>query len=155
MVNEQGMPVQLICHTKPHNSNSNIDGASWYFGVLAWQLVHLLILLCTFQWCALFLCLAKLYRSCPVRDKGLLVHMYDASTSIKHKDIHVHRHSVSQFPSPLGVTEWNWAYISLSTDKKYFHACVVSTHTYESAQFTHVFCAYACIIHAVKQPLTQ
>ena len=35
-------------------------------------LVHLLILVCSFQWCVLFLCLAKFYRSCPIRDKGLL-----------------------------------------------------------------------------------
>ena len=31
------------------------------------------ILVCSFQWCVLFLCLAKLYRSCPIRDKGLWV----------------------------------------------------------------------------------
>ena len=35
--------------------------ASRYFGVWLWQLVHLLILVCSFQWCVLFLCLAKLY----------------------------------------------------------------------------------------------
>ena len=34
MVNGQGMPVQLICHTKPYNNrNFQIDGASRYFGV--------------------------------------------------------------------------------------------------------------------------
>ena len=72
MVNGQGLPVQLICHTKPYNNrNFQIDGASQYFGVWVWQLVHLLILVCSFQWCVLFLCLAKLYRSCPIRDKGL------------------------------------------------------------------------------------
>ena len=70
-VNGQGMPVQLICHTKPYN-NRTVDDASRYFGVWLWQLVHLLILVCSFQWCVLFLCLAKLHRSCPIRDKGLL-----------------------------------------------------------------------------------
>ena len=55
------MPIQLICHTKPgNNRNFQIDGASRYFGVWLWQLVHLLILVCSFQWCVLFLCLAKL-----------------------------------------------------------------------------------------------
>ena len=33
--------------------------------------VHLLILVCSFQWCVLFLCHAKLYRNCPIHDKGL------------------------------------------------------------------------------------
>ena len=34
MVNGQGTPVQLICHTKPYNNrNFQIDGASRYFGV--------------------------------------------------------------------------------------------------------------------------
>ena len=55
-----------------NNRNFQIDGASRYFGVWVWQLVHLLILVFSFQWCVLFLCLAKLYRSCPIRDKGLL-----------------------------------------------------------------------------------
>ena len=32
------------------------------------HLVHLLILVFSFQWCVLFLCLAKLYRSCHIRD---------------------------------------------------------------------------------------
>ena len=41
--------------------------------VYDWQLVHLLILVCYFQWCVLFLCLAMLYSSCPIRDKGLLI----------------------------------------------------------------------------------
>ena len=59
-------------HAKPYNNrNFQIDGAS-YFGVRVWQLVYLLILVCSFQWRVLFLCLAKLYRSCPIRDKGLL-----------------------------------------------------------------------------------
>ena len=35
-------------------------------------LVHLLILVCSFQWCVLLLCPAKLYRSCPIRDKCLI-----------------------------------------------------------------------------------
>ena len=39
---------------------------------LVYESVHLLILVCSFQWCVLFLCLAKLYRSCPIRDKGIL-----------------------------------------------------------------------------------
>ena len=73
LVNGQGLPVQLICHTKPYNNlNFQIDGASRYFGVWVWQLVHLLILVCSFQWCVLFLSLAKFYRSCPISDKGLL-----------------------------------------------------------------------------------
>ena len=73
MVNGQGLPVQLICHTKPYNNrNFQIDGASRYFGVWVWQLVHLLILVCSFQWCVLFLCLARLCGSCPICDKGLL-----------------------------------------------------------------------------------
>ena len=80
MVNGQGLPVQLICHTKPYNNrNFQIDGASWYFGVWVWQLVHLLTLVCSFQWCVLFLSLAKLYRSCPIRDKGLLSEELKAS----------------------------------------------------------------------------
>ena len=34
MVNEQALPVQLICHTKPYNNcNFQIDGASQHFGV--------------------------------------------------------------------------------------------------------------------------
>ena len=73
MVNRQGVPVHFICHTKPYNNrNFQIDGGSQYFGVWVWQLVHLLILVCSFQWCVLFLCLTKLYRSCPIHDKGLL-----------------------------------------------------------------------------------
>ena len=72
MVNRQALPVQFVCHTKPYkNSNFQIYGASRYFGLWLWQLVHLLILVCSFQWCVLFLCLAKLYRSCPIRDQGL------------------------------------------------------------------------------------
>ena len=60
MVNGQGMPVQLVCHTKPYNNcNFQIDGALQYFGVWLWQLVHLLLLVYSFQWCVLFLCLAK------------------------------------------------------------------------------------------------
>ena len=67
-----GERARLICHTKPYNNrNFQIDGASRYFGVWLWQLVHFLILVCSFQWCVLFVCLAKLYRSCPVHDKGL------------------------------------------------------------------------------------
>ena len=74
VVNGQGLPVQLICHTEPYkNSNFQIDGASWYFGVWVWRLVHLLTLVYYFQWCVLFLCLAKLCSSCPIRDKGLSV----------------------------------------------------------------------------------
>ena len=73
MVNGQGMLVQLTCHTKPYkNRNFPIDDASRYFGVWVWQLVRLLILVCSFQWCVLFFCLVKLYRSCPIHDKGLL-----------------------------------------------------------------------------------
>ena len=31
MVNEQGLPVQLICHTKPYNDrNFQIDGTSFW-----------------------------------------------------------------------------------------------------------------------------
>ena len=79
MVNRQDMPTQLICHTKPYNNrNFHIDGTSRYFGVWLWQLVHLLILVCSFQWSVLFLYLAKLYRSCPIRDKSLLCcYMWD------------------------------------------------------------------------------
>ena len=70
MLNGQGMPVQIICHTIPYNNcNFQINGASRYFG---WQSVHLLILLSSFQWCVMFLCLAKLCRSCSIRDKGPL-----------------------------------------------------------------------------------
>ena len=55
MVNGQGMPIQLICHTEPLQSQFSIDGASRYFGVRIWQiLVHFLILVCSFQWCVLF-----------------------------------------------------------------------------------------------------
>ena len=47
MVNGQGLPVQLICHTKPYNNrNFQIDGASRYFRAWLWQLVHLLICFC-------------------------------------------------------------------------------------------------------------
>ena len=74
MVNGQRMPVQLICHTKPYNNrNFQSDGASQYFGIWVWKMVHLLILVWSFQWRVLFLCLAKLYRSCPIRDKGLFL----------------------------------------------------------------------------------
>ena len=35
MVNGQGLPVQLICHTKPHNNrNFQINGTLQYFDVL-------------------------------------------------------------------------------------------------------------------------
>ena len=72
MVIGQGLPAQLICHIKPHNNrNFQIDGTSRYFGVWVWQLVYLLMLLFSFQWCVLFLCLVRLYSSCPSRDKGL------------------------------------------------------------------------------------
>ena len=72
MANGQALPVQFICHTEPYkNYNFQIDGASRYFGVWLWQLVHLLILVCSFQWYVLFSCLTKHYRSCPIRDKGL------------------------------------------------------------------------------------
>ena len=91
MVNGQGLPVQLICHTKPYNNrNFQIDGASRYFGVWLWQLVHLLILVCSFQWCVLFLCLAKLYRSCPIRDKGLLILIFTSRVAAQ-LDPHVER----------------------------------------------------------------
>ena len=33
------------------NYNFQIDGISQFFGVWVWQLVHLLILVCSFQWC--------------------------------------------------------------------------------------------------------
>ena len=34
MVNRQGLPIQLICPTKPYNNhNFQTDGASQYFGV--------------------------------------------------------------------------------------------------------------------------
>ena len=43
-------PIQLICHTKPYNNhNFQIEGALQYFGVWRSQLVHLLILVCSFQ----------------------------------------------------------------------------------------------------------
>ena len=80
MANGQALPVQFICHTEPYkNYNFQIDGASRYLDVWLWQLVHLLILVCSFQWCVLFSCLTKHYRSCPIRDKGpfrksLIVH---------------------------------------------------------------------------------
>ena len=32
--------------------------------------------LLSFQWCVLFLCLAKLYRSCPSHDKDLLQYFF-------------------------------------------------------------------------------
>ena len=82
MVYGQGLPVQLICHKKTFN-NFQIDDASRYFGVWLWELVYLLILVCSFQWCVLFLCLAKLYRSCPVRDKYLLCTSHHADVAIK------------------------------------------------------------------------
>ena len=67
---------------------------------LVYESVHLLILVCSFQWCVLFLCLAKLYRSCPIRDKGLLnssAHIsWHALSKTRAKDfetnIFVHRH---------------------------------------------------------------
>ena len=69
MVNGQGFPVHLKLY---NNRNFQIDGASRCFGIWVWQLVHLLILVCSFQRCVLFLCLAKLCRSRSIRDKGLL-----------------------------------------------------------------------------------
>ena len=78
MVNGQALPVQCICHTEPYkNYNFQIDVALRYFGVWIWQLVHLLILVYSFQWCVLFLCLVNLYRSCPIHDKGLYVSRSD------------------------------------------------------------------------------
>ena len=53
----QALPIHFVCHPKPHkNYNFQIDGAPWYFDVWLWQLVHLLIFLCSFQWCVFFLC---------------------------------------------------------------------------------------------------
>ena len=54
MVNGQRLPVQLICN----NRNFQIDGASRYLVYDSNWLVHLLILVCSFRWCVLFLCLA-------------------------------------------------------------------------------------------------
>ena len=43
---------ELICHTKPYNNrNFQIDGASRYFGLWLWQLVHLLIALSSSVFC--------------------------------------------------------------------------------------------------------
>ena len=62
MVNGQGMPVQQLSAIQNLIIIAffQIDGASRYFGVWVWQLVHLLILVCSFPWCVLFLCLANL-----------------------------------------------------------------------------------------------
>ena len=71
MVNGQGLPVQLICHTKPYkNQNFQNDGTSRYFGVLwLWESVRLPALSSDI----LFLCLGPSFiGAAHTRDKGLL-----------------------------------------------------------------------------------
>ena len=68
---ERGKFAHPPCRTLLNSTNFQIDGASQYFGVWLWKLVQLLLLVCSFQWCVLILCLAKIYRNYTIRDKGL------------------------------------------------------------------------------------
>ena len=48
--------VLSVYHTKPYkNYNFENDGTSRYFGLRLCKLVHLLNLVCSFQWCVLFM----------------------------------------------------------------------------------------------------
>ena len=51
------------------NRNFQNDGASWYFGLWLWELVHLPALS---SGIFIFVFGTKLYRSCHIRDKGPL-----------------------------------------------------------------------------------
>ena len=73
MANGQALPVQFLCQTKPYKKyNFQIDGT--YFTIL-WCMTLTIGPLTNFSllfpvvW--VFLCLAKLYRNCPIFDKGL------------------------------------------------------------------------------------
>ena len=48
----------------------DIQFSNWWCFAILWRMT-LTNLVCSFYWCVLFLCLAKLYRSCPSHDKGL------------------------------------------------------------------------------------
>ena len=61
-------------------------------------MVHLLILVCSFQWYVLFLCLAKLYRNCAIRDKDLLIP--DLVREIKFDPAYVFERIQDSFPCP-------------------------------------------------------
>ena len=53
-----------VHHTKPYRYyNFQNDGTSRYFGLWLWKLVHLLNLVCSFQWCVLFVCLINFIRA--------------------------------------------------------------------------------------------
>ena len=71
-LNGQGLPVR---NTEPYkNCNFENDGASRYFGVCLWHLVHLLTLACSFQWYVLFLCFDQTLVQHLHRDEGLYTH---------------------------------------------------------------------------------
>ena len=74
MVNRQGLPVHLICHTKPYNNHNfklmALRNRLWCISLTIGPLTNFGLL---FLLVVLFLCMAKLYRSCPIRDKGLLI----------------------------------------------------------------------------------
>ena len=64
--------LYVVCHTEPYKKyNFQIDGASQYFGV--WLTIGPLTNFgFLFPVVCYIVCLAKLYRSCPIRDIDLL-----------------------------------------------------------------------------------
>ena len=69
-LNGQRLPVH---RTEPYiNGHFQNDGASRYFGGWLWQLVHFLILFCSFHWRVLCLCLIKTLVEHLYCDEGLL-----------------------------------------------------------------------------------
>ena len=66
----------LVQFILPYRTLQKLQFSNWWRFAILWsqlrKLVHVLILVCSFQWCVLFLCLAKFYRSCSVRHEGLL-----------------------------------------------------------------------------------
>ena len=89
IANGQALPLQFVCHTKLYkNYNFQIMVLHDTWGVWLWQLVNLLILVCSFQWCFLLLCLAKLYSGCSIRDKSL---RYPPCLGTKANDVIFHK----------------------------------------------------------------
>ena len=151
-LNGQGLPVH---HTQPYkNWNFQKDCASRYFGVWLWQLVHLLILVCSFQCCVLFLCLAKLYRSCPIRDEGLFWELTTALTSnpilvsvaTKHVDSNSNQHNRWAFVVAMSM-EWMRIEIILGSPEASFPFLALHLHRRQ------VFDKFFCIIWVTFQDL--
>ena len=105
-LNGQGLAVS---HTEPYkNWNFQNDGVSRYFGGWLWQLVHLLILFCSFHWCVLCLCLIK----------TLVEHLYcdkDLFTALNWQRCSCPNH----FSETILVKLWT---------KKGFMLCLVKVH---------------------------